>query len=182
MTKAPAVTRLHSILQGMLIAVFLVGCVSRPQPEHPILVVDTAEPLPIIQDRLQQSEQKTVTAEPERVSEIDEKNSVFFSLGSSAVSRAERDKLHAVAQRLKADNGLFITLIGHANDNGSSSFNLAVADARVQSIGAILKKLGVKSHQIKKRNAGSESLPSTCRSVTCRQLMRRVELLFSTAR
>lgn len=161
---------------------FIFGCGSTPTSERRSPVAELPEALPVIQDRLQQSETTTVTAGSAHASEIDEKNSIFFALGSSTVIRSEQSKLHPIAQRLKADHGLFITLIGHANDNGSSSFNLAVADARVQSVGAILKKLGVKPHQIQKRNVGSENLPNTCRSASCRQMMRRVELIVSAAK
>lgn len=183
MTKVLAITRLDGIALRVLIVVCLGGCISTAQPEHPVQVVDTAEPLPVIKSALQpQSETKVITAEPDPTSEVDEKTNVFFTLGSSTVGNSERDKLHALAKLLKAEQGSNVTLVGHANDNGSRSFNLAVADARIQSVSIILKKFGVKPFQIKKRNVGSESLPNACRSVSCRQLMRRVELLFSTAR
>lgn len=183
MTKVPAINRLDGIALRVLIVGCLGGCVSTAQPEHPIRVIDTAEPLPVIQTAIQpQSETKAITAEPDPTGEVDEKTNVFFTLGSSTVGNSEQGKLYALAKLLKAKQGSNVTLVGYANDNGSRSFNLAVADARVQSVSLILKKFGVKPFQIKKRNVGSESLPNACRSVSCRQLMRRVELLFSTAR
>lgn len=183
MTKAPAITRLHGILLWVLIAVVFGGCASTSKPEHSIPAEDTVERLSVNQDALlPQSETKVAAAESSSIDEIDENRNVFFTVGSSTVGKCERDKLQALAKLLKAEQGSYVTLIGHANDNGSRSFNLAVADARVQSVSVILKKFGVKPFQIKKRNVGSESLPNACRSVSCRQLMRRVELLFSTAR
>ena len=75
-----------------------------------------------------------------------------------------------------------VDLTGHANDNGSPSYNLAVADARIQSVSASLKKLGVRPQQIKKSVIGGEKTPSICRSQDCRRKMRRVELIISLPR
>lgn len=118
-------------------------------------------------------------AEQNVIAEVDEQSSVFFSLGSSTVKQREREKIVIAAERAKGDRGLYLTLIGHANDNGSRAFNLAVADARVESVSAILKRLGIKVNQLKKVVSGGEKTPSVCRSDACRRKMRRVELVFS---
>jgi OOP family OmpA-OmpF porin len=55
------------------------------------------------------------------------------------MSPAGRSKLKRLAQRLLADKRQVVTLIGHANDNGSASFNLAVADSRIGAVAAALK-------------------------------------------
>lgn len=113
---------------------------------------------------------------------IDETNMIFFSLGSSAISQGERTKLRDIAEQLKSDKTMAVRLIGYASDNGSSSFNLAVADSRVQSVSAALKKLGVKPQQIKKSVMGGEKTPNACRSAECHRKMRRVELIVSGTR
>lgn len=113
------------------------------------------------------------------MAEIDESSSVFFALGSSTVTPSEKGKLTLAAQRLKDDRELDITLIGHTDDNGSRSLNVAVADARVASVSAALKRLGVRTQQIKKKVSGSEKSSGVCRSEACRQKMRRVELVIS---
>ena len=113
---------------------------------------------------------------------IDETNIIFFSLGSSAISQGERTKLRDVAEQLKSDKTMTVRLIGYASDNGSSSFNLAVADSRVQSVSAALKKLGVKPQQIKKSVMGGEKIPNACRSAECHRKMRRVDLIISGTR
>ena len=92
---------------------------------------------------------------------------------------AERSKLKGVVQRLLADKRLVVTLIGHANDNGSASFNLAVADSRIGAVAGALKKLGIAAHQIQRSVRGDEEVPADCRSSECRRAMRRVDLVFS---
>lgn len=108
---------------------------------------------------------------------IAEENTVFFTLGSAALSHTGRQKLETIAERLIADRTLRVSLVGYANDNGSSSFNLAVSDNRLATIAAFLRKRGVHGEQIRTQALGSERTPSNCRSAKCRQQFRRVDLL-----
>lgn len=109
----------------------------------------------------------------------DPEESIFFSPGSSTLAAAERRKLQPLASRLLADRRLTVTLVGHANDNGSPSFNLAVADARIGAVARALKKKGVAAYQIRKRVLGDEQAPANCRNAACRKAMRRVDFLLS---
>lgn len=104
---------------------------------------------------------------------------IYFAPGSSSISSTERSKLKRLAQRLQADKRQVVTLIGHANDNGSPSFNLAVADSRIGAVASTLKKLGIAAHQIQRSVRGDEEVPADCRSSECRRAMRRVDLVFS---
>lgn len=120
-------------------------------------------------------------AKNDEVEDVTEENSIFFSVGSKIINSKEKVKLQRIASLLKNDKSLFITLKGHANDSGSRSFNLAVADARVESVNTFLRKLGANPHQIMKLVIGSEKTPSVCQSTGCRQKMRRVEItIFSS--
>ncbi len=182
MTKGPASWGLRVRALGLFLPMFLMfGCGSTSQPERPIQVVTTPEPLTKAKTNAQPPE-TTSAAEQNAIAEVDEKNSIFFSLGSSTINERERDKLRHIAILLKSNKAMYVTLIGHANDNGSSSFNLAVADARVESVGTVLKKSGVKAPQIKKKVIGGEKISSACQSQECRRKMRRVELIISTTR
>lgn len=95
---------------------------------------------------------------------IHEDECIFFPLGSSTISIKEQHKVDLVAQKLLDDKNLVVTLIGHANDNGSSSFNLAVSDSRVFAVAEQLRKHGVQRSQIRKEALGSELTPRSCRS------------------
>ena len=181
MTKKPTLRCLRVVTGALSVAIALLsGCGTTSQPERPIQPVPKdAQP----EGRGESpSSDISDSAEQNAVTSVDEKSNIFFSQGSSALSQSEKGKLQRAALLLKEDKRLSVKLIGHANDNGSRSFNLAVADARVESVSASLKKLGVKARQIKKSVVGSEKLPNACRSAECRQQMRRVELVFSKAK
>lgn len=118
--------------------------------------------------------------ETEKIPAIAEENAVFFTLGSAALSHNGRQKLEIIAERLIADRALHVSLVGYANDNGSSSFNLAVSDNRLATVAAFLRKHGVHSEQIRTQALGSEKTPLNCRSSKCRQQFRRVDLMVSS--
>ena len=180
MAKAHASRGLSVSMRGLLLSIFLMaGCGSIPQSERPT-------PLASVPQLLAESESEaahlktTLVTEQNAIAAIDERISIFFVLGSSTINQRERGKLRNIATILKSNKSLYVTLIGHANDNGSRSFNLAVADARVESVGAALKKIGVSPRQIKKNVIGGEQFPRACQSTECRRKMRRVELIVSS--
>lgn len=180
MTKEPASWRLGDSALGLLFSVFFMfGCGSTSQPERPAQISSAAEALSESKAEAQHL-QTTMATEQNAVAEVDEKNCIFFSLGSSTINQREREKLRHFATLLKSNKAMLVTLIGHANDNGSSSFNLAVADARVESVATALKKSGVKPRQIRKNVVGGEKISNACRSAECRQKRRRVEFVIST--
>jgi outer membrane protein OmpA-like peptidoglycan-associated protein len=168
----------RATLGCLLVVVFLSGCSSTSQPQRP--APTSIEPQATVQSAPPVAAETRLQAEQKAMAEVDDSNSIFFALGSSTVTPGERGKLTPFAQRLKDDKELDITLIGHTDDNGSLSLNVAVADARIASVSAILKRLGVRTQQIKKKVSGSEKSAGVCRSEACRQKMRRVELVFST--
>lgn len=179
MNKAPT-ARLRRALALYLPVLFLFGCSSTSQPERASQVAAAPVPPPAARDEVPHS--VAPPAEPSPAIAIDTRNAIIFPLGSSTVSQGDQDKVLAVAQRLKADQHLHLTLVGHAIENGSRSFNVAVAEARIESIAMILKKHGVKTYRITQRNQGSEGVPKNCRSARCQQVMRRVDLLVSAER
>ena len=172
----------HTLLLSLLVGVcFLTACSTTSQPEQarPVISEPVVQPAAVAATP---PPKKTSAPEPLPDPEIERPNSIFFSLGSSTVSQGERAKLLPIAQQLKEDKELTVTLNGQSNDNGSRSFNLAIADARVEAVSRILRQLGVKAQQIRKRVVGDESLLHACRTTHCRQQMRRVELLVAPAR
>ena len=120
--------------------------------------------------------------EAEETPVIQEENAVFFTLGSATLKLKEKQKLEVIAQRLAADPSQRVLLLGHANDNGSSSYNLAVSDSRVTIVADFLRKQGVQSGRIRKQALGSEKVAASCRSSVCRQKSRRVDLVVSKAK
>lgn len=179
MTEKTTPWRLNSNALVAILPIFLLfGCASNAQLPGTDQVTSATEPLADPGEQSLSSE-STTASEQQTVAGIDEKNSIFFSLGSSTVNQREMVKLREIVTLLKSDRAIHVTLIGHANDNGSRAFNLAVADARVESVGRALRKSGVKALQIKKMLVGSEKVPGSCHTQECRRKMRRVELVVS---
>ena len=110
---------------------------------------------------------------------VDNENNVFFVLGSSDVDAAGRQKVQDHARRLKADPKLEVTLVGYTDDLGSLSYNLAIAEQRVNAIYKELRSNGVRSNQIRRHVAGPEQLSPACRSIECRKKMRRVQFVYT---
>ena len=165
---------------GLLFSVLLMsGCGS--SPAVPAMAAQESFAEPRAEAEASPVEEAPHVVEQSAAVEVDIENSIFFSLGSSTINHSEREKLNLLAHELKENADLSVVLIGHAYDNGSPSFNLAVADARVESVSAMLKRLGVKSRQIRKRVNGDEHIPLNCRALECRRKMRRVELIVSQA-
>ncbi len=110
---------------------------------------------------------------------VDDENNVFFVLGSASVNAAGRMTAQRHAERLKANPKLEVTLVGYTDDLGSPSYNLAIAEQRVNAIHKELRTQGVRSNQIRRHMAGREQLAPACRSTACRKKMRRVEFVYA---
>lgn len=114
-------------------------------------------------------------AQPARPADSD---IVYFQSGSTEIEAGERLKLPAHAERLKADPRLVVTLVGHTDDQGSPSYNLAIAQGRVDAVFAALRRLGVPARQMQRYPVGREKMEVGCTTVECRRAMRRVELVY----
>lgn len=176
---------LKSVLFAVItLPLFLAGCASQPLQETPSKQETPAKPKTAIDHPASPMEATAgIPPEPENEAEelpkITEESTVFFTRGSAALNYREKQKLEIIAERLTEDRNLRVTLLGHANDNGSSSFNLAVSDNRVNVVAAFLRKRGVHGSQITARALVSGKVASNCRSSSCRQKFRRVDLLIT---
>lgn len=183
MTKSKPSAKLCLCILGIC---WLTGCTSTPpgQFEANSKPVENPTPPPAVARPANSSLSKKANPEPTETEarEIHEEESIFFPLGSSTVSSKEKYKIDSLARRLLDDKNLIATLIGHANDNGSPSFNLAVSDSRVMAVAEKLRKHGVQRSQIRKEAFGSERTPKSCRSEECRLRSRRVEFVFTKKR
>ncbi len=113
---------------------------------------------------------------------VNDENSIFFGIASTEVSSEEKAKLFKHVARLKADDKLTVILLGHCDDLGSTSFNLAIAERRAEAVYRLLRSSGVPATQLRRYPAGAEKNDSrSCQSQNCRDKMHRVELIFSSA-
>lgn len=166
------------LLWAVLLLGILAGCAGKP-PQVLVPPV-AAAPLPVGDESAVASVEATHSpSEAQLMAAVDDENNVFFVLGSSGVNAAGRLTVRRHAERLKANPKLEVTLIGYTDDLGSSSYNLAIAELRVNAIHKELRAQGVRLNQIRRHMAGREQLAPACRSTECRKKMRRVEFVYA---
>lgn len=135
------------------------------QPAASIPIDTVSESLP---------SESEVTAETEN-----DKNSIYFTVGSTQIDREGQEKLRAHASRLKNDPDLDVTLVGYTDSLGSRSFNLAISERRTEVVAKLLLSLGAKKHQIRRYGLGNEKTDRSCSTKVCQKKLRRVVLIFS---
>lgn len=162
--------RRHAIYLSLLL---LAGCASQEVFDAPSAPAAEAAPVKPVQA----SEKKKTEAEI--IAAINVENSVFFPSSGTTVDEASRQSLLKHAARLKANPNLQVTLVGHTDHLGSPSYNLAIAEQRINAVFAILRSQWIPVTQIRRQVVGSEQVPANCKSAECRRKMRRVELVFS---
>ncbi|WP_415035286.1 OmpA family protein [Azonexus sp.] len=156
---------------------WLFGCAQSPTASAPQTSEQAAPVSSVVTPEKPASAQEKRT-ESEIMAQIDATNSVFFPAASVQVDAPAQQRLALHAERLKADPAAIVTLYGYTDHLGSPSYNLAIAEQRVNAVAAVLRRHGVAARQIRRNAVGSEHVPVACRSPQCRRLMRRVELVF----
>lgn len=109
---------------------------------------------------------------------VDPEYNVFFLPGGAEVDEAGKALLQRHALRLKQDPAVAVILAGFTDPRGSRSYNLALAEARIDAVAAVLRAAGVQRHRIRRANAGHRTPVRDCGTPACRRAMRRVELVY----
>jgi outer membrane protein OmpA-like peptidoglycan-associated protein len=108
-----------------------------------------------------------------------EENNVFFRVRSALISAEDQEKLKRHAERLKADRRTTVTLVGHTDELGSRSYNLALTEERLSAVSKQLRSYGVSPRQIRRNRSGGVRQHAGCTTDECRDRVRRVELVYS---
>lgn len=120
-------------------------------------------------------------AEEARPTALDFEHNVYFSSGSIRLDARGRSTLQAIAAKLKADRELRVALSGHTDHLGSSEYNLALGQKRIDVVVRELIAFGAWNRQVVQRTSYGNELGGEdgCSSEECRQSERRVELQFT---
>lgn len=105
-----------------------------------------------------------------------DENNIYFELGTTSVDPAGKEKLGRHAEYLKQNPKKKLMLLGHADDAGSRTYSLAIAEERLAAVYKLLRSYGVPPRQIHLNRIVSARKQKACQSTECRKLMRRVEL------
>ncbi len=107
------------------------------------------------------------------VSEVGDR--VFFAESSAVIGGRARAILEAQARWLKRAPSINITIIGRADDGGSSSDATTLARQRAEIVRAKLIEGGVEVERIKIESHGENDPVATCRSALCQAQNRHAE-------
>lgn len=158
----------------------LAGCASQEVFDAPQSAkAEPAKPAQSSEKKAREQREQREPSEAEIMAAINTDNSIFFPPSGVTVDEASRQRLLRLAARLKETPGLQVTLVGHTDHLGSPSYNLAIAEQRINAVQAILRAQRIPVTQIRRQVVGSEEVSINCKSAECRRKMRRVELVFS---
>jgi outer membrane protein OmpA-like peptidoglycan-associated protein len=112
----------------------------------------------------------------------DEANSIYFAGRATRIDPAGQGKLRLHAARLKENPEQVVSLAVYTYGQGSDSYNLALADQRLEAVAKLLRNYGVPKkqiHPLRRYGVGPEGSKPACRMADCRRIG-RVELIYTT--
>ena len=115
-----------------------------------------------------------VASEPERVVVTQSQASVFFATGRSILSDEGRAAIRALVLR-SAGTSVLVS-VGHADSTGAASSNLALSEARAQSVVGELVRNGVQLTRVSFAALGDAAPLAPNDTAADRQVNRRVDI------
>ena len=117
--------------------------------EKPAPVVETAQPAvekpqPVVETAAVK-EKKPEVVETAPV----ELPAIYFANNSSRLTQKEADKLDAVAEMMKAQPDVTLSIVGHASNTGSEDYNLRLTQRRANTVKMLLVRRGIDGSRLK---------------------------------
>lgn len=103
---------------------------------------------------------------------------IYFDFDDASVDSSARSTLQANAECIKKNNTK-VRLSGHADERGTSEYNIALGERRAQNAKKYLKQLGVDNNDMSTISYGEERLVRECGEQgpeSCHRQNRRVEV------
>ena len=110
--------------------------------EKPAPVVETAQPV-VETAAVVEKKPEVVEAAPVELPVI------YFANNSSRLTQKEADKLDAVAEMMKAQPDVTLSIVGHASNIGSNAYNDRLSKRRANAVKALLVRRGIDSSRLK---------------------------------
>lgn len=111
-----------------------------------------------------------------------QKKSLFFDFDKAAIKPEFLAHIQLVVDFMKADNGATVVLEGHADERGSSEYNLALGEKRANAVKQSLQLSGIPASKMQTVSLGEEKPRLTCAAEKCWQENRRVDFIFKSGR
>lgn len=74
---------------------------------------------------------------------------IYFANNSSRLTQKEADKLDAVAEMMKAQPDVTLSIVGHASNIGSNAYNARLSKRRANAVKALLVRRGIDGSRLK---------------------------------
>ena len=133
-----------------------------PVVEKPAVITEP-EPQPVVEQQpvVEEKPQPVVVEQPKPVVETAavaetkadatpaELPAIYFANNSSRLTQKEADKLDAVAEMMKAQPDVTLSIIGHASNIGSKQYNRKLSQRRANSVKRQLVAKGIAASRLK---------------------------------
>lgn len=104
------------------------------------------------------------------------KQTIYFELDSSQVKQEYVPVVAAHAQYLASHPNQHVILAGHADERGSSEYNIALGEQRAKSVERMMRSQGVTAAQLEIVSYGEEKPAVAGHDESAWQMNRRVEV------
>ena len=81
---------------------------------------------------------------------------IFFDFDRADLDMSARERLEGIAAGMDADQSIRIRIEGHADERGTSEYNLALADKRANAVKRYLTALGIENARLMAISYGEE--------------------------
>jgi peptidoglycan-associated lipoprotein len=138
-----------ALLGSLLLCLFLTGC---PKKNNK----DTSNKTPEPTKPTGTSEVPEVRAGLPAASDGALLSRIFFEFDSTTLTPESREELRVIAERMRSDASMRLSLEGHADERGSTQYNLALSDRRAAAVSRFFTDLGISSAAMKSVGFGEE--------------------------
>jgi len=80
---------------------------------------------------------------------------MYFKTGQAALNKNDETQLQALADFLKENDYMHITIDGHADPRGEPEYNLTLSETRADAVARILKENGIEDYRMHLKGHGS---------------------------
>ena len=121
-----------------------------PQPVVEQKPVVEEKPQPVVEKAQPVAETAAVEEKKPEVVETAPADlpAIYFANNSSRLTQREADKLDAVADMMKAQPDVSLSIIGHASDTGSKQYNLRLTQRRANTVKMLLMCRGIAASRL----------------------------------
>jgi len=168
-----------SMLVAAAFAVAMAGCSSNPKPTfttaHPDTAAATPEPTTSPAAMVERAE--AAVPPPANFVPRAELVDLRFRSGQIEVTKADHLALDAVVRWMRAHPKAVVMIVGHTDDLGTRSDNLAVGEKRAVSIEKYLVERGIEPGRLSVASVGSDGAVCDQKTDACRAKNRRARFL-----